>query len=262
MKDFQFSLIIISLILSIIILIWLSKLRKPKSIEKEADNTLQIKIISHPYKFQADPNNPLNEQIVTAINRMGGTGSNAEENYQKSITQLLPNVENVVKIITKEYWDLAEEQYLDRWALVQLLIELKNSASLQFFDELLQSKIPPERFKDPSFNSSVGEEVMIRTTAVEGLVRMGKEQNSDAIGLLLKYIRHENYSVKRSCIQGYQECGGRNAKEELLKLLGEKDKLILSIKREDVRNIPQPKVERSKPKTNKNDKPGMPPPFN
>src|SRR4051812_4944667 len=101
MKYFKFSLAIISLGLSVIILIWLSKLRKPKIIKKEADDTLQIKVIPHPFRFQADPNNPLNEQIVTAINRMGGTGNNAEENYKKSIAQLLHNAENVVKIITK-----------------------------------------------------------------------------------------------------------------------------------------------------------------
>jgi hypothetical protein len=266
MEALQFILIIISIILGLVALALFLKSRRtdsklPDGPSPTNDSSLKIQVVAHPFKFSDDPGNPLNDQIVEAVNRMGATGKDAEEKFQNCLERLKPNADKVTVILLKEYTGMPEQQYLDRWSVVQLLIDLKHPSSLPFFDKLLQTPIPPERFSDPSFTSSVGEEVIIRTTAVEGLVRMTKENNDAAAQLLLKHITHENFSVKRACIQGYLEAGGNNARERLEKLLNENDRYILNIKRQDVRNISQPKANRTTPRAKLNDKPGMPPPF-
>ena len=57
--------------------------------------------------------------------------------------------------------------------------------------------------------------------------------------MLLRHVRHDNFSVKRTAIQGYLAHGGTDAAEQLKKTLPERDHYILDIKRVDVRQIPQ-----------------------
>ncbi len=205
----------------------------------DRDDSLKVQVKSHPFTFKESPNNPLNERIVEAINRMGGVGEDAEANYQSALDALCRKSKEVVSIAAGEYRSLPKEQYLDRWSLVQLLAELKDPSSLPYLDEILSSQIPSEESTDPHGFTTVGEEVMIRTTVVEAVTRIAADGNSRALELLLKHARHENFSVKRASIQGYLVHGGANAREALLKALPERDHHILHIRSRDVREVPQ-----------------------
>lgn len=145
----------------------------------------------------------------------------------------------MVSIVTSEYKNLPKNQYLDRWSLVQLLVELKDPSALPTLDEILSSQIPSEESKDPHSFSTVREEIIIRTTAVEALISLAVDRNAQALELLLKHVKHENISVKRASIQGYLACGGAEARDTLLRILPKKDHFILNIQRKDVREVPQ-----------------------
>jgi HEAT repeat protein len=201
-------------------------------------DSVELRKNSHPFSFNANPDSPLNEQIVEAINRMGGGGENAEAAYQSSLDVLRRQAKKVISTVAVEYNELPEDQYLDRWSLVQLLAELKDAAALPALDEILSSPIPPERSKETHSFSTVGEEVMIRTTAIEAVTRIAGK-NKQALEILLKHTQHKNFSVKRAAIQGYLEQGGKDAREALLKSLPKKDHYILDIRRMDVREVPQ-----------------------
>jgi hypothetical protein len=237
-------LLLIVLILVILLLLFLLLLpRIRKLLSATPDSSLAIQVIPHPFGFRRSPDNRLNEQIVEAVNRMGGVGDDAEANYQAALNTLRQNAAEVVSIITSEYRDLPENQHLDRWSLIQLLTELRHPASLPVLNEILSSRIPPERSNDPHSFTTVGEEVMIRTTAVEALTQISADENREALELLLRHTRHENFSVKRACIQGYLASGGENALQTLLEVLPESDRFILNIRRADVRDVPQPRGE-------------------
>jgi hypothetical protein len=139
----------------------------------------------------------------------------------------------------KEYGSLPADQYLDRWSLVQLLAEMKEPSALSALDEILSSAIPAEESRDPHSFSSAGEEVMIRTTAIEAVTRLAADGNGDAQAALLKHARHENFSVKRAAIQGYLATGGEQAAATLRKELPKRDQYILDIKPTDVHAAPQ-----------------------
>jgi len=208
-----------------------------------SDDSLKIKVTSHPFRFEKSPDKALNELIVEAINSMGATGENAEKTYQKSLEKLRPNAEKVLSIIVSEYASLPEMQYLNRWSLIQLLAELKHPSSLKPLDEILITPIPPERSKDPRVFSTRKEEVIIRTTAIEAVTRIAAEDNKEATDILLKHSRHENFSIKRAAIQGYLKVGGEIAKKRLLETMPKKDRYIANIQQTDVRLVPQPPVE-------------------
>jgi hypothetical protein len=203
-------------------------------------DSLDIRVTPHPLGFKGSSDNPLNEQIVEAINRMGGTGADAEANYQAVVNALRSEAKEVVSIVAEEYRSLPRNQYLDRWSLVQLLVELRDPISLTMLDEILSSQIPPEESKDPHSFSTVGQEIMVRTTAVEAVTRIAADGSPQALELLLKHSRHNNFSVKRVSIQGYLAHGGKDAREALSKILPPDDQYILDIRRTDIRDVPQP----------------------
>jgi hypothetical protein len=203
-------------------------------------DTLTIEKVPNPFGFE---DQPIRRAIVEAVNRMGGIGEDAEARYQHALKALRNQSEDVLLEIAALYERLPAHRYLDRWSLVQLLTSLENPKALTFLDGILSSAIPPEESKNPATESTVGKEVIIRTTAIEAVERLAASGDGQALAALLKHTRHHNFSVKRAAIQAYLAQGGKRARQTLLKALPKKDHHILDIRRVDVRDVPQPKVE-------------------
>jgi HEAT repeat protein len=204
----------------------------------DRDDSLRVELKPHPFSFKESPNNQLNERVVEAINMMGGVGSEAEAYYQSALEALRKQSAEVTSLVAAEYRSLPRDQYLDRWSLVQLLAELRDPSSLPILDEIISARLPTEQSKDPHSFSTVGEEIMIRTTAVEAVTRIASKDER-ALEILIKHVQHKNFSIKRAAIQGYLEQGGKDAREVLANLLSQKERSILDIRRIDVRQVPQ-----------------------
>lgn len=213
--------------------------RSPDTPRLMVDDHLEVKTMGSPFRFERSVDAELAGRISEAINRMGGAGEHAEACYQQALDALARRAKEVVKALAEEMDRLEESSYLDRWALVQLMAEMKHESALDALDRLLASKIPEERSGDPHSFTSAGEEVMIRTSAVEAATRIAAEGSERARELLLRHAAHDNFSVKRAAIQGYLAHGGEGAREVLLKHLPERDHFILGIQRVDVRQVPQ-----------------------
>jgi hypothetical protein len=202
-------------------------------------DALTIERMASRFKFEQQVDAVLAARIVDAINLMGGAGDGAESCYQRALDGLARQAKEVANALAVEYDRLDAAQYLDRWALVQLMGELKHEAALDFVDRLLAGRLPEERALDPEALSTVGEEVMIRTTAVDAVARMGSDGNARALEVLLRHVDHENFSVKRAAIQAFLAHGGEKARETLSQRLPERDHHIMGIQRVDVRQVPQ-----------------------
>ncbi len=213
--------------------------RSPDTPRLMVDDRLEVKIMASPFRFERSVDAELAGRITEAINRMGGAGENAEACYQQALDALARRAKEVTSAVAEELDRLEESNYLDRWALVQLLAEMKHESALEALDRVLASRIPEERSSDPHSFTSAGEEVMIRTSAVEAVTRIAADGSERARELLLRHAAHENFSVKRASIQGYLAHGGEGAREVLLKHLPERDHFILGIQRVDVRQVPQ-----------------------
>ncbi|MGQ3050492.1 MAG: HEAT repeat domain-containing protein [Roseateles sp.] len=204
-----------------------------------ADDRLEVQAMANPFHFERSVDAELAARIVETINRMGGAGEVAERCYQQALDGLARRGKEVVHALAEEVGRLAEDRYLDRWALVQLMAELKHESALDPLDRLLSSRIPEERSADPHGFTTAGEEVMIRTTAVEAVTRLAADGSQRACELLLRHTGHENFSVRRAAVQGYLTHGGEKAEETLRQTLPERDHFILGIRRIDVRQAPQ-----------------------
>ena len=206
---------------------------------RRGDN-LSIEKVPNPFGSQETP---ILREIVEAVNRMGGIGEDAEDRYQHALKSLRGHINDVLLEVAALYRKLPARRYLDRWSLVQLLTSLEERESLAFLDEILSSAIPPEESINPPTYSTVGQEVILRTTAIEAVERLAGKGDAKALEVLLKHTQHQNFSVKRAAVQGYLAQGGKNARHELLKTLPKKDHHILEIQRADVREVPQAKVQ-------------------
>ena len=207
----------------------------------ESPDTLETQRTEHPFSFQTSKDKQLNAVIVDAINRMGGVGDDAEESYRHALRSLTKWGPGVLDVIVAEYDDLPEDRYLDRWSLVQLLVELRYPEAVKPLNRIIAARIPAEKARKSHDMSTVAEEVMIRTTAVEGLVRLSADGVAEARDVLLKHAAHRTFSIRRACVQGLMQTGTDDDKRKLRRLLKErKEEGLLKIKQVDVRSVPQP----------------------
>ena len=205
-----------------------------------APDTLETKVVEHPFSFRGNEDEELSALIVEAVNRMGGTGDDAEDNYQRALESLRKRGPEAVEVIAAEYEALPEDRYLDRWSLVHLISELRHPEAAGILNRIITSRIPAERAKGSHDASTVAEEVIIRTTAVEGIVRLSADGVDEARKILLRHARNRTFSIRRASVQGLLETGEDADKRELRALLKERgEQNLLRIKRMDVREVPQ-----------------------
>ena len=230
----------------------LSNHKYPTSPRLDTDDNLNIENAATPSGAPADPGSP--EALArNAISLMAASGPDAELNYQAALRMLARKPDAAVAAVAEMYRATSEDQYITRWAQVQLLSDLREKAALDFFEKILAEPIPPEKAPDMITYSTVGEEVMIRTTAIEGITRLAATGDRQALQLLRKYAQHEVFSIKRAAVQGYLETAGPDARDQLRKTLRAQDHTILDIRRRDVHEVPQPRIER--PSTKRDEPP-------
>jgi hypothetical protein len=82
--------------------------------------------------------------------------------------------------------------------------------------------------------------VIIRTTAVEGVVRLSADGVEEARKVLLRHAANRTFSIRRASVQGLLATGEDADKRELRALLKERgEEGLLKISRRDVREVPQ-----------------------
>ncbi|MBA2357963.1 MAG: hypothetical protein H0V84_05985 [Actinobacteria bacterium] len=203
-------------------------------------DTLETKVVEHPFSFRGSEDKELNALIIEAVNRMGGTGADAEDNYRRALDELGKRAAEAFEVIVAEYEALPEDRYLDRWSLVHLLAELRQPEAAGALNRIITSRIPAEKARGSHDASTVAEEVIIRTTAVEGVVRLSADGVEEARKILLRHASNRTFSIRRASVQGLLETGEDTDKRELRALLKERgEQSLLRIKRVDVREVPQ-----------------------
>jgi HEAT repeat protein len=204
----------------------------------EPFDTLHIEVTEHPFTFRGDER--LAALVVEAVNLMGGFGEDAEDQYQRHLGVLREQGAEVVPLITDAYPRLPDSAYVDRWSLIQLLADLESPVATGPLKEFLAEEIPEESSHDPHSFSTVAEEVMIRTTAVEALARVAARGDPDAIGVLHEQVRHPQFSIRRAAVQALVDTGDLRVLDRLREELSETGELrLLDIKRIDVTEAPQ-----------------------
>jgi hypothetical protein len=174
------------------------------------------------------------------MHRMNSVGEAAEQDYQRALSRVRDHSGETVAAVASAGWEsLPENAYLDRWALVQLLADLEMPATIEVLDAVLSTPLPPERSAEHDHRySTVGQEIVVRTTAVEGLRRLAANDDARAADALMRHVRHENRTVRVACVMALRDLG-REYEESLRSAITEEDRFLLEIRRLQATDVPQ-----------------------
>jgi hypothetical protein len=195
------------------------------------------KRLTHAPLFASVKSRSLKPLLLEAVQQMNGVGENAESNYQRALAALRETGREAIDALGQEFTELGEDQYVNRWAVVQLLTDLQDPRALDVLDKLISSAMPKERSPDPH-SSTAGRELIVRTTAVEAVARLAAGGSVAARDALLKYARHSVRSVKIAAVLAYLEQGGSRARRELLRRMLKADHWMLDVRRMHPRELP------------------------
>jgi hypothetical protein len=189
--------------------------------------------------------NPIrNNQAASLLNQflqnIYNVGEDAQEIYEELLKKLQGQAESVIVEIVRAEGASDQDDYPFRWALVHTAAELKHPATLHFLKNLVLTPIPSERSEDPHSFSTVAEETIIRTTAVEGIEYLAKKGNSKANSALLEFLKIPSLSIRRAAVQAIlATTAKKDIRKRLVALLPKEQHYLLDIKRIDVRKAPQ-----------------------
>jgi hypothetical protein len=187
--------------------------------------------------FSDSPAGVLLANFLAAMNR---TGDDAEETYRRALKQLQANADLVAVEIARAENDCNKRDYPTRWALVHAAAELRDAAALPFLRNLVSRPIPPEQSRDPHSFSTVGEETILRTTAVEGVGYLAAEERREALEALFEFLKQPSLSIRRAAVQSILSApGGGRMRRRIAALLPDEHQFLLELKSVDVRDVPQ-----------------------
>ncbi len=226
---------------------------------KEFVDTINIRALRRYPDVSGDER--LYRALTDALGAMTASGSDADEVYNGMVRRLGEDEEFVV-VVLKTLDSLEESEYQERWALLQLAIDLEHPTAGEYLAEFVRRPIPEERSEDPVHGvSTVTEEVILRTTAIEGLARLFR-RDFDSTGVLLETVASSDYAAMRRASWFALIDGGRDdAVERARGLLQESDYGWIV----DLRRIPVQEAEQHDPKLIDPDRPSrhdIPAPFN
>ncbi|MCX4741417.1 HEAT repeat domain-containing protein [Streptomyces antibioticus] len=180
----------------------------------------------------------LGAAFLGAVRATGAVGESAEAEYQRALDVVRGYPAEDVDRLARSGWEeLPEEAYLDRWALVQVLTDLRLAGTADALAAVVATPVPPERYPEGAHRySTVGQETVIRTTAVEGLARLAADGSTGALDTLVRHVDDDRRGVRAACVLALRELA---APVDLPGLIRSEDADLLEVRRYDVRDVPQ-----------------------
>ncbi len=189
---------------------------------------------------EAGEHDGLEGTLDRLLHRMNGSGEDAEEEYQRALGDVGKFGPDAVSAVAARLRLLPEEAYQERWFLVQALVDIGDPSGARLLGEILDTPIPPERTEHADHHfSTVGEEVIIRTTAIEGLSRLAERGDKGAVQSLERHATNEQRTVRRAALRALSVHDGEAA-ARLAADLPKDERKALQAGAVDVRSVPQP----------------------
>lgn len=174
----------------------------------------------------ADSNPDLARRLNEAVGQMGGFGLAAEAEYRAAIARLMPSTREATAAVRAKFAALPNDRYLDRWSLVQLLVDLLDVQSLAVFEQVLAALLPDEPVASCEPSAVVAVSVL-QATALEGVRRLAALGEEAALGRLRLSLRHDNPTVRRIALDAFLELGGPDALATALNELPEEEAFLV-----------------------------------
>ena len=186
----------------------------------------------------------LYRELLDLVGAMTENGRDADRNYQDMLRRHRED-EDFVVLVLKTLDALDESWYVERWALVQLAVDLEHPIAAEYLTDFVQRPIAEEQTEDTAHGlSTVTEEVVLRTTAIEGLARLAR-QGVDTTDALLQTISSSDYvAMRRAAWFAMVDGGSEEGLQRARQLLDDRgDGWIAELRRLPVREAEQQNPE-------------------
>jgi hypothetical protein len=188
------------------------------------------------------PPSPAAVLLANFIAATNAAGDDAEARYQSTLEALRKRADEVVVEIARAEGRCEETDYPTRLALVQAASQLRRPSALAFLRTLVLTPIPAERSPDPHSFSSVGEETILRTIAVEGVGALAADGDKKALAALFEFLEIPSRSVRRAAVQSiYAAPRGRGLRKRMEAALPASQHFLLDLQPIEVGQAPQVK---------------------
>jgi hypothetical protein len=113
--------------------------------------------------------------------------------------------------------------------------KIKEPETIQELDETLSSSLPEASSGQPETLRAKNVKQKEKLAAIETVGSMAADGNQEALDLLYKHAKNDDFSVRQSAIRELLMYGGRDAREYLQETLPAGDWYIMDIRLEDMR---------------------------
>jgi hypothetical protein len=190
-----------------------------------------------------NPRNPFNDNDASRVlhDFLAAAYTQTDEGdeaYKRVLERLRSQAESVIPEIARIEATLRETDYPTRFALILAASELRHPSALPWLRTVALSRIPAERSSDPHSFSTVAEETILRTMAIDGIGNLARENNSEAIEALFQSLATPSLSIHRAAVQQLLQSPDV-PRERIVSALPEDQHFLLDLRRIDVREAPQ-----------------------
>ncbi len=193
----------------------------------------------HPNPISDSPAGKLLSNFVVSMNQFG---DNAQEVYEEALEAMRKRAGEVIVEIARALGNCHPDNYPFRWALIHAAAELRHPAAIPLLRNLVLTPIPAERSENPHSFSTVAEETILRTTAVEGmefLATKGDEKEA-VVENIFEFLKLPSLSVRRASVQALLVIDdSKKQRDRIARLLPDDQRFLLDIKRTKVEEVPQ-----------------------
>jgi hypothetical protein len=186
------------------------------------------------------PDGPAGVLLRTFVEAANSEGEDAQAVYEAALEALRQAPEQVAVGIARALGSCPDEDYTLKWTLVHAAAELKDAAVLPLLHELVTTPIPPEVSADPHSYSSVEDETVLRTTAVDGVSEIAARGDERAEGMLFEFLEVPSISIRRAAVQGLlQSPRGEELRARVAEYLPRDQRFLLELKATRVEDMEQ-----------------------
>lgn len=186
------------------------------------------------------PESPAGVLLRTFVEAANSEGEDAQAVYEDALASLREAPEQVAFAIARSLGSCSDEDYPVKWTLVHAASELKHAAALPLLREIVTTPIPPERSSDPHSYSSVEDETVLRTTAVDGVAHLAGRGDEEAKDMLFEFLDLSSFSIRRAAVQGLLKSpDGEDVRDRIEERLPRDLRFILDLKSARVEDVEQ-----------------------
>jgi len=183
-------------------------------------------------------------QIVASANNliesMYSDGEDAEASFRTALEELRGQPDEAVIALARLEGEADRRAYPRRWALIYAATQLEHDAMLPFLRQVVSTPIPPEESLNPHSFSTVGEETVLRTTAIEAVGVLAARGNERAREALFAFLSIDSISMRRACVQSLLAID-RGLRDRITQYLPPEFRYLLDIRPVTVTDVPQVK---------------------